>query len=432
MRTGAGHCVITNELGTDIQGATVGGVAEHIRDELEANALYFEDGDSSVLLVSCDFGGLEPEPTARARQAIAEATGVPEASVIIGATHTGGPSVIPSNYLKPIDTAYLDRLHGWLVALARETIESAVPATVAAGLGKARIGYNRRCCWADGSHSMHGKTDRADFTGMEGAEDDDHTALVARGPDGNVIGVLHINTAHPCSFYGASFYSADFPGTARSYLREVLGDIPVLFFNGAFGDIGTICQLSSNGIPQGGEKQMLRVAHQVAGETLRLLHETEFRESAPLAHAMEELELPVRLPSEEVLRRAEETLARVDAGEKIPPFEIVFAHGSALLQRTFGEHPVDTLRVHAVRVGDFALVTQPTELFCQFGLDIKRRSPYPHTAVCSICDEYHGYCPTTEAIIGGGYSAKPIYWTRLCSDAGYRIVDCACRLLAQL
>jgi len=48
----------------------------------------------------------------------------------------------------------------------------------------ARIGYNRRCCWADGTHTMHGDTRRGDFTGLEGPDDPSHLALFALDASG--------------------------------------------------------------------------------------------------------------------------------------------------------------------------------------------------------------------------------------------------------
>ena len=108
------------------------------------------------------------------------------------------------------------------------------------------------------------------------------------------------------------------------------------------------------------------------------------------------------------------------------------ARSVSLLQEEFGDDPVDTVPVHAVRVGDLGIVTQPCELFCQFGLDIRRRSPSPHTFVCGIADGFSGYCPTTAGALGGGYSGEPLHWTRLGTDAGYRITDAASRLLRRL
>jgi len=139
----------------------------------------------------------------------------------------------------------------------------------------------------------------------------------------------------------------------------------------------------------------------------------------------------VRLPAKEKLAWAKGVLERVDQGATVPPFDIVFAHGATLLQKRFGADPVGTLPIHAIRIGPATIVTQPTELFCQFGLDIKRRSPFPLTSVFSICDGYSGYCPTYDAVMAGGYSGEPIYWTRFAPEAGYQIVDAACRLLSQ-
>ena len=72
---------------------------------------------------------------------------------------------------------------------------------------------------------------------MEGPDDPQHFALFARDTDGKLIAVLHNNTSHPVTYFNMGVYTPDFPGRARCYLRETLGDMPVLFCNGAFGDI---------------------------------------------------------------------------------------------------------------------------------------------------------------------------------------------------
>jgi len=111
---------------------------------------------------------------------------------------------------------------------------------------------------------------------------------------------------------------------------------------------------------------------------------------------------------------------------------MIMAFGTLHLQDVFGKNPVDTLPVHTIRIGDVALVTQPCELYCQFGLDIKRRSPAPLTAVVGLADGFCGYCPTIYGILGGGYSGATISWTRLEPYAGYRIVETAGQMLNRL
>jgi hypothetical protein len=110
----------------------------------------------------------------------------------------------------------------------------------------------------------------------------------------------------------------------------------------------------------------------------------------------------------------------------------ILAFGTVHLQETYGANPVDTMPVHALRIGDVALLTQPCELYCQFGIDIKRRSPTPLTAVVGLADGYCGYCPTIAGILGGGYSGQPISWTRLEPYAGYKLVEAAGPMLNRL
>jgi hypothetical protein len=433
LLVGAASRIINNEVGAYVQAATHRRQARSIRDDLEANALLLSRGGESVLLVSCDLAGLEPEVAARLRRAMAGRTGLGARNIIISCTHThSGPVLIPSNYRSAVDTAYIERLEGRLVELAAEAEESLTPARLGWGRGEARVGYNRRCCWADGTHTMHGDTTREDFTGLEGPEDPQHVALFALDEDDRPLAVLYNNTTHPTTFYGAEFYSADFPGQVRAELRAVLGPVAVLFLNGAFGDIQKDSMVAPGVRREGREQKLARLTHLLAGETLRLMMESEVHDAPVLRHAHEDLCVAVRLPDSAAVAEARRLLSRVDEGEEVPAWDVLFAHGTALLEDRFGAKKADTLPVHAVRVGELALVTQPCELYCQFGLDIKRRSPAPITAVCGPADGYCGYCPTTAGVLGGGYSGTPIYWCRLEQEAGYRIVDAAARFLCRL
>ncbi len=432
MLAGAAYIDITPPLGTAIQGASVANCAERVRDPLEANALYLEQGETRLLLINVDVVGLDSAVVAEFRRRLASTTGLAEDAIIIAATHTHtGPVVLWTNYRKPVNAAFRDQLGGQLEQVAAVAMAQARPAALRGGRGVTRIGYNRRCCWADGTHTMHGNPALPTFTGLEGVDDPEHTALFLEAEGGQLLAILHHNTSHPTSFYGCSFFSADFPGAARGYLREVCGPIAVLYLNGAFGDISLGNQHGSG--PRSGEAAMLRAAHLMAGETLRLYHDSTVAIADPeLAHLMTTVELPIRLPEAAHLEWARQLLEREDAGETIDSWQLLRAHGAVYLRDDFGEQATDTLRLHAWRLGEFAFLSQPLELFCQFGLDIKRRSPFAITSVVGIADGYHGYCPTVYGALGGGYSGEPIWWTRFTADAGYRLVDKAADLLRQL
>jgi neutral ceramidase len=431
LRAGAATSVITPPLGSWQQGAGPVRKGERIRDELEANALYITDGKTPLLLVSCDLVGLDQATVAPIRDAIADATDVPARQVIITCTHThSGPSLLRTNYHFPVDAAYIQQLSQKLVVVAGDAVAAARPAKIGWGKGTAQIGYNRRVCWADGTHSMHGNTRRADFAGLEGPDDPTHLAIFAVDTDGKPIAVAYHNTSHPTNFYGAGLFSSDYPDAARIILRRELGRIPVLYLNGAQGDIAITNQLAPSREER--ESRVERVGKMLAEETLRLYSEAEFRAEVALGHTYEDLQIDVRLPSAQQLEHAQKVIKRVEGGEKIVGMELILAFGTVQLQEQFGAGAVDTMPIHVVRIGDVALVTQPCELYCQFGLDIKRRSPTALTAVVGMADGYCGYCPTIAGVLGGGYSGQPISWARLEPYAGYRMVEAAGPMLNQL
>jgi neutral ceramidase len=431
FQIGAASRVINPELGTWVQGAGVTKRGTQIRDNLEANGLFLFEGQTQILLISCDLIAISTPRVARMRQAISQATEIPPRDVLIACTHThGGPSLIKANYLMPVEEKYLDRLEVWLVELARETVQSARPGKIGWGKGTAQIGWNRRVCWADGTHTMHGDVTRDDFAGMEGPDDPQHLAAFAADTDGKLIAVLHHNTTHPTLFYGAGVFSADVPGEARKLLRTELGAIPVLFLNGAQGDIMNHDLFHPR--KESREQALENMGHLLADETLRLYKQVKYHERPVLRHAYEDLEVQIRLPDPEQVAEGRKVLARIDAGENIRGMQMIDAFGAAYLQQRCGENPVETVPVHTVRIGDVALVTQPCELYCQFGLDIKRRSPAPLTAVVGLADGSSCYCPTIHGILGGGYSAVTTFGSRLEPYTGYRIVEAAGQMLNRL
>jgi hypothetical protein len=434
LNFGAGHLEINNEIGRYIQAAGHEKRATAIHDDLEANALYLSDGSTNLLLISCDLAALEDEFVKPCCEAIAEHSQLNPSDIIIGCSHThGGPCLLPTNRRMPVDDEYLNRLKGRLIELSKRVVDLAAPCSIAIGQGSAAIGFNRRCCWEDGSHTMHGDTRRKEFTGLEGPEDHAHTAVFVRNESGELAAVLHQNTSHPTAFYGSDVYSADFPGAARKWLRETLNEeMPVLFFNGAQGDISMEDQASPSKGSESRDQKVARLGHLMAGETLRLLHAAEFQDSPRLSHIHEELTLHVGQPDPARLDWARTTLEKFDQGEQMAGMDRIIAHGVALLDERYPAGSEESVSMHAFQIGELAIATQPFELFCQFGLDIKRRSPFPMNGIFGVADGFHGYCPTVYGSIGGGYSGEPIYWTRYLPDAGYRVVDKASEMLWKL
>jgi len=431
LEVGASSIVINNDIGTQVQGASVAQVAEYIRDDLEANLLFVRSNDAAVLLISCDVAALETHYMDQYRQAIAQRTQLDIKDVLITCTHThAGPCVLETSYFKKADQAYLERLGGWLTDAAAQAVASARLAQLRMAKGELALGFNRRTCWANGEHNMGRKGNGHAFTGTEGPTDATHIAMIAQDESGQPIVVFHSNSAHPTMFYGANYYSAEYPGEARAIIRNALGELPVLYINGPFGDISPVDVLA--GTRLSGEQHVKMMGSRVAGKTLDLLASAPLQESIQVGHRSEILQIPIRLPTDEEVAKGRALLARVDAGEEIAAWETMWAHGRVRAHDQLADSEHENIPVHVVRIGDLALATHPVELYCQFGIDLRRRSPAPMTSIADLTNGFSGYCPTYGGYLGGGYSGATLWWTRLAPEAGYRIVDEAARMLYEL
>ena len=83
-------------------------------------------------------------------------------------------------------------------------------------------------------------------------------------------------------------------------------------------------------------------------------------------------------------------------------------------------------------IGDIAVVGVPGEFFTKLGLDIKNRSPFRHTYVAELANDWIGYLPDRKAFELGGYQT----WMGLHSFAepgtGEAVVEEALKMLREL
>ena len=86
--------------------------------------------------------------------------------------------------------------------------------------------------------------------------------------------------------------------------------------------------------------------------------------------------------------------------------------------------------VAALRIGDAALASNPSELFCEIGMSIKRASPFPWTGIAGYTDGSVGYIPTRSAYPEGGYEVDSA--CRVNPEAGEMIEEACLRLLRSL
>lgn len=429
---GAGVKKINCEIGDSLMGQLYIRKCEYISDDLEANCLFLSDETNKILLISCDIAVLLTNTVERIKKKIEQKTRVPFENILILCTHThSGPNtagILPDD---PVNEVYLGKIEEWLVELADQTVLSARQARIGYATGTALIGYNRRVCWIDGTHTMFGDTMRNDFAGLEGPEDPTHCVMSIVDKDNKHIAIIHNNACHPITVGSSNFVSADFPGEARRRLREILDikNLAVLYLQGASGDLSP-WNLMQPGKRVSGIQRMKEIGAILASETIRLISSMEYHDTAILKTASEKIVMRVRLPEPEQLRKAKEIFESGE--EKSGRGNYVLNWSILKLYEDFRDKQYEEIPVHAIRIGNCGIATNPYEYYCQFGIDIRRRSPAKVTMIAQLADGWYGYCPTVYGILEGGYSGMTIYWTRHQMEAGYIVADVCSRLLHKL
>ncbi|MCH5372733.1 MAG: hypothetical protein JJ992_02065 [Planctomycetes bacterium] len=421
---GAATTSITPDQPIALDGQFGTRISKGVDNPITATAVAIEARENGrsvdqAVLVSCDLVAIRATLLAAARQRLAEK--LPEVDarkVIFTATHTHTSGVTeegkyelpqqgvmqPSQFV----TFLVDRLE----ELIGNAWKQRRPGGVSWGLGHAVVGYNRRAVYANGSAAMYGKTDRADFRGIEGYEDHGLEMLFFWNDAGQPPLAAAVNVACPSQeVESGSRINADFWHDIRQQFQTGdHQDVLVLGWPAAAGD-----QSPHRMYRKAAEERMLKlrrlsytqeVARRIVGEMNDVcsLVRNDVRTGIPFVHKVEDVDLPVRKVTEQEAAAAQ---AEIDALTK---------KGDTSRRRLWYQKVVDRYRtqdakptlsveVHALRIGDVAIVTNPFELFLDYGVQIQGRSKALQTFVIQLTNGSSGYLATERAVKGGSYSA---------------------------
>jgi neutral ceramidase len=208
-------------------------------------------------------------------------------------------------------------------------------------------------------------------------------------------------------------------------------DVVVVFTAGASGDVTQVDNLSPHAerAPEDGARF---VGGRVGSEAVKVLLSAARGEGGPVAVRSRVLRIERRKPSPERVRAAYQTVARKP--EEAGFANWIFAKEIVLLDARIAREPVADVEVQAIQVGPAVFVANPAEYFCAYGLEIKKRSPFPFTFPVSNANGYAGYVPTEDAFEagGGGYETRLTASSNLETRAGTRIAEVSIELCASL
>lgn len=371
-------------------------ISKRVRDPLTATALALETrGENGrreqAIMVSCDVVYTRKAIQEKLRQIVKPR--LPDFDVeklFLNATHTHtAPGFIDGAFKGLYDVSkdegvmkaseyaefFLERVAKAVV----EAWQNRKPGGMSWGLGHAVVGLNRRAHYFDGSTAMYGNTNRKDFSNIEGYEDHGVEMLFFWDGDEKLTGII-INIA--CTAQeteNLNEISADFWHDVRVEIRERLSkDIFIFPQCAAAGDLSPHLLFRSRAEEVMRRRRGLSRREEIARRIVDVVEDV-----LPLAKKGIEANVIFR-----------HTVARVNipkAQAAVLPFYV-----------TDTAAPIE---FHVIRLGDVALATNPFELYLDYGIRMKARSPAVLTFVVQISCQHSGYLPTEKAVKGGGYSA---------------------------
>ena len=350
-------------------------------DPLLTTALYLSDGRTRLLLISNDVIFVSKASTARVRQRIEQATGVPAAHIMICATHThSGPITVDmvSNAADPTvpkaDPAYVAQLENGMAEAASLACQSA---------GPAQAGLVMVDCSCVGTNRHH----------PAGPANPQMPVLVVRDRQaGAPLAAMVVCSMHPTVLHeDSTLISGDFPAMTRRYLQQhVLGhDCPVVWCTGPCGDQSPRHVTRANTFAEAS-----RLGDLLGEAIAACIPSIQYTHTVPLAAVSRCVELPRRtLPdvqqARQVLDDAAHRLAQLGRSDaprtdvRTAECDLFGAEETLTLaslavtgQLDAAAASVMRAEIQAMRIGPWTFVAWPGEAYVEFALAV--RASHPH------------------------------------------------------
>ena len=417
LRVGAAAVTLEADDSMVIAGGIHPGQAGGQEGELRSVAVVLEKEGMKLAVVACDILMITREYLDPAARAIEKETGIPFDHILINSTHTHhAPSTLRLHGYGKDDT-FARRVQESIVRAVKEAHGNLAPdCRFLFHLGREdTVGQNSRQLLPDGEIYWIGARDQ--FVRPTGPFDPELPVLSFRDGSERLRAVLFNHSTHTIGTIQAGVRSPSFYGLAAQSLEKETGAV-FSFLQGASG--------SSHNLTLSGAEMTERIRRAVEAS----LERSRERPVESLAALRRPFHFTVRIFDEEKEAKAVARYCRKWVGpygeQVIPVFRDMRQHlapEQGQLRETW---------IQALRIGDIAIVGVPAEFFTKLGLDIKNRSPFRHTYIAELANDWIGYLPDVDAHKLGGYQVWTGYHSYAEVGTGERMVDAVMELLNEL
>ena len=395
---GIARADVTPPVGIMLAGfAARHGPSDDVYDPLQAVAVAIDGGATPVLIVGADLLGFY-DLTPHIRSGVSEATGIPEARIVLNGSHTHcGPCIRAVDVERhgPLDMGYVGRLVDTVVDVSTQAWEGRAPATLRFGVGACAFGTSRRKPDPDAP----GLVLRAMQPYHEGTHDHEAPVLTVESPEGALRGILYSYACHPTSRGGTSI-GGDYPGLAHDYIEQRHPGVIPCFLQGCGGDQKP--RPPETGSGSFGQRTIEQV-REIGDELGREVCEVAARDDlAPVRGAIQATQTVLTLGTEPLnVEHARQCLT--DRREYVRNWA---EHQLAMIERGTPVATEVPFEVQTIAFGtSLAVVTLAAEACVEHGLRLKRdlKPHFENVLVLGYSNAIAGYVPVKRQIPEGGY-----------------------------
>ncbi|TXT32728.1 MAG: hypothetical protein FD138_2035, partial [Planctomycetota bacterium] len=429
LRIGVFRVDATPPLGTPVAYA----LARKIEDPLSARGVVLLGAGQPIVLCAVDWIGIANGGHDAWRESLAHAVGtsVDRVAVHVLHQHDGVRCDFSSEELlaphgltgKRFDVPFVRKTIANAALAAKAALEKAQPVTHL-GIGEAKVekvASNRRILGPNGRVAIARSSsyripepilsrlnEEAKRQGYELSASRVEEALAA--PEGVIDPLLKMLTffdgdrplvslsyyaTHPQSYFGQGDVTAEFVGLARTEHEQSPGDLPLIHFNGASGNVAA--GKYNDGTPETRvvlTKRMADGMKQARAATKKI----------PLTAADCEWRVqPVRLPVATYLD-ADKLRATLENPQATEAERLTAAGKLAYVLRRKQDIPIE---LSCLKLGNVYVLHMPGELFVEYQLAAQQMRPTDTVCMAAYGDVGTGYIGTEIAYSQGGYETQP-------------------------
>ena len=429
MRIGFAERDITPAVGKQMPGGShVLTATKPARGKLLAVAAAFESDDGAVILVSTDMLHMSDVFADGVRDRISAATGVGRERIMVCATHshTAGATDHPI-WDCPADPEVAALTADGMVGAATEAFAQRAEGGFGVGVGEdARYGFCRDYYMADTGNIKTNPGFERPIVRPADVPDSSVNVLRAEDGAGNIVGFIVNYANHPDCHGGSQNkdrFSADYPGALRRTLKRIYGeDVKVLFFNGSAADINCYDFIGKRhfGYCGGTKNAPEAIGAGLASTVAEINGSITLTEDYRTGAGFGTVHVTARKPTAEQIAWAHEVMKNPEAysySDRGYAADYVIPYTEDFLD----------IPVYTLRLGPWAIVGLPGEVYTVIGRSIKEQSPFAHTLIFELAN---GVC--------GGYFTPPhiqaspeTYAAKIFRGNGYTGPDTADKLVKE-